>query len=101
LIFADSFESGDLSAWTSSNTNSGHLSVSTAAAQIGSQGMQAAISNNIGMYVTDDSPNAEPRYRARFYFDPNSLTMAGTDAHFLFKGYAGTSTDLLRVELRL
>ena len=28
------------------------------------------------MYVTDDTPNAEPRYRARFYFDPNSIPMA-------------------------
>lgn len=101
LIFADGFESGDLSAWTSSTTDAGDLSVSTAAAMKGSQGMQAMIDDTNGIYVTDDTPNAEPRYRARFYFDPNSLTMASGDAHFIFKGYAGTSTEVIRVEFRL
>jgi hypothetical protein len=100
LIFADSFESGDLSAWTSSTTDAGDLSVSAAAALKGSQGMQAVIDDTNVMYVTDDSPNAEPRYGARFYFDPNSLTMANGDIHVIFRGLAGTSTVVLRVELR-
>jgi len=52
------------------------------------------------IYVTDDSPNAEPRYRARFYFDPNSITMASGDAHYIFKGFSGASTDLFQVEFR-
>jgi len=59
------------------------------------------IDDNRLIYVTDDTPNAEPRYRARFYFDPNSIAMANNDAHFLFYGYAGTSTAVLRVELRM
>jgi RHS repeat-associated protein/CSLREA domain-containing protein len=101
LIFADGFESGNLSAWTSSTTDSGDLSVNTAAALIGSQGLQSLIDDLNGIYVTDDTPSAEPRYRARFYFDPNSITMANGDAHFIFKGYEGTSTDILRVEFRL
>jgi hypothetical protein len=52
------------------------------------------------IYVTDDSPNAEPRYRARFYFDPNSISMLSGDAHFIFKGFLGTSTsaEAFRVE---
>jgi RHS repeat-associated protein/CSLREA domain-containing protein len=101
LIFADGFESGNLSAWTSNTADNGDLSVSTLAALIGSKGMQALIDDLNGIYVTDDTPNAEPRYRARFYFDPNSITMANGDAHFIFKGYEGTSTDILRVEFRL
>ncbi|HET9909551.1 MAG TPA: DNRLRE domain-containing protein [Anaerolineales bacterium] len=62
--------------------------------------MQALLDDANGLYVTDDTPNAEPRYRARFYLDPNSLTMANNDAFFLFRGFQGTSTDILRVELR-
>ncbi|HEX6268592.1 MAG TPA: hypothetical protein VFZ43_00015 [Anaerolineales bacterium] len=100
LIFADGFESGDLSAWSSSSTDSGDLSVSGAAAVVGTQGMQVLIDDTNTVYVTDDSPTAETRYRARFYFDPNSIAMASNDAHFIFKGFLGNSTQMLQVELR-
>ena len=100
LIFADGFESGNLSAWTSSAINGGDLSVSTSAALVGAQGLQALINDSNTIQVTDDSPNTEPRYRARFYFDPNSIPMASGDAHFIFKGFMGTSTEVLRVEFR-
>ena len=100
LIFADGLESGNFSAWTSSATGSGDLSISAAAALVGSQGMQALINDNNAIYVTDDTPNAEPRYRVRFYFDPNSITMAGNDNHFIFRGHSGASTTVLRVQLR-
>jgi hypothetical protein len=100
LIFADSFESGDLSAWTSNTNDLGDLSASAAAALIGSQGLQSVIDDITAIYVTDDSPSAEPRYRVRFYFDPNSISMASGDAHFIFKGFLGTATDVLQVEFR-
>jgi hypothetical protein len=88
LIFADSFESGNLSAWSSSTTDSGDLSVTTAAALVGTQGMRALIDDNNAIFVTDDSPNAEPVYNARFYFDPNSTPMVSGDNHFIFYGYS-------------
>jgi hypothetical protein len=100
LIFADGFESGNFSAWTANTTDLGDLSVSPSAALVGTQGMQAVIDDMNTIYVTDDSPNAESRYRARFYFDPNSIIMGSTDAHFIFKGFMGTATDILQVELR-
>jgi len=100
LIFADGFESGNFSAWTANATDLGDLSVSPSAALIGTQGVQAVIDDVNTIYLSDDHPNAEPRYRARFYFDPNSITMASTDAHFIFKGFMGTATDILQVELR-
>ena len=100
LIFADSFESGNLSAWTSSSSDLGDLSASSAAALIGSQGLQAVIDDASTIYVTDDTPNAEPRYRARFYFDPNSIPMTSGEAHYIFKGFMGTATEVLRVEFR-
>jgi hypothetical protein len=84
-----------------SNTNDlGDLSVSPSAALVGAQGMQVVIDDNNTIYVTDDSPNAEMRYRARFYFDPNSISMLSGDAHFIFKAFMGTSTEALRIEFR-
>jgi hypothetical protein len=90
----------NLSAWSASTTDGGDLSVSSTAALTGSNGLQAVIDDNILIYVTDDTPNAEARYRARFYFDPNSIAMANNDAHYVFYGYSGASTVVLRVELR-
>ena len=60
--------------------------------------MQGVIDDTDVIFVQDDNPNAEPRYRARFYFDPNALTMAKGNAHLLLRGYSGTSTVALRVE---
>jgi uncharacterized protein YjiK len=99
-IFADSFESGNFSAWSSSTVDLGDLSVTGAASLVGSRGMQATIDDNTSIYVTDDRPNAEPRYRARFYLDPNSIQMAGGDNHYIFYGFSGTSTIVLRLQLR-
>lgn len=100
LIFADGFESGNLSAWSASSTDGGDLSVSAAAALVGSNGLQAVLDDNVAIYLTDETPTAEPRYRARFYFDPNSILMASGDNHFIFRGYSGTSTLVLRVQFR-
>jgi len=100
LIFADGFEFGDLSRWSASTTDGGDLSASPAAASNGSYGLQAVIDDNNSIYVTDDSPNAETRYHARFYFDTNSILMRNNDNHYLFHGYTGTSTAVVRVQLR-
>ena len=58
------------------------------------------IDDNNAIYVTDDTPNAETRYRARYYFDPNAITMINNDAHYILYGYTGTSTVVLRIEFR-
>ena len=99
-IFANGFESGNFTGWTSNSNDLGDLSVSTAAALIGTYGMQALIDDNTTIYATDDTPNAEPRYRARFYFDPNSIPMISGEAHYIFKGFVGTSTEVVRLEFR-
>jgi hypothetical protein len=100
VIFADSFESGSLSAWSTAVTDNGDLSVNSSAALVGSQGLRAVINNTTSIYVTDDTPNAETRYRVRFYFDPNFIAMSNGNAHYIFYGYTGTSTDVLRIEFR-
>ena len=98
-LFLDGFESGSFSAWSAAVTDGSSLSVSPTAALKGSFGLQALINDNNSIYVTDNTPNAEPRYRARFYFDPNSIVMADRDSHYLFYGNAAAATPILRVEL--
>jgi len=101
LIFADGFESGNLSAWSSSSTNNGALLASSASALNGTgYGLEARITSNTEMYVSDTTPNTENQYRARFYFDPNSITMSNGNAHYILLGYYGSSTQAIRLELR-
>ena len=87
LIFTDGFESGSFSAWSSASTGAGDLSVSPSAALADLNGMQVVVNDTTNIYTTDNTPNAEPRYRARFYFDPNSISMADGNAHYIFMGY--------------
>jgi hypothetical protein len=100
LIFAEGFESGILSAWSSSTTDNGDLGVSVAGALVGSYGLQAVIDDSNSIYVTEDRPSAERRYRARFYFDPNSISMVSGNAHLIFRGLSGTSKAVLQMEFR-
>lgn len=97
-IFADDFESGTVSAW-SATTNSASSKVAPVAALVGAQGWQVSITSNTATYLTDSSPNAEPRYRARFYFDPNTIPMKDGNAHVIFAGYHGSKV-VLRAEFR-
>ena len=98
LIFEEGFESGNFTAWTSSVTNNGALSVSTAAALQQTYGMRAGVNSNTSIYVTDSSPANEARYRSRFYFNPNSITMASGNAHYLLYGLTGTGVVTVRLE---
>jgi Leucine-rich repeat (LRR) protein len=97
-IFNDGFESGDLSAWTANVTDGGDLSVTPGAALVGSSGLQAVIDDNTPIYLTDDSPNADKHYRARFYFDPNTITMASGNSHYILAAYTGASSVTLLAE---
>src|SRR5436190_20011948 len=101
VIFADGFERGNLDAWSASVVGGGDLSVSADAALIGSWGLRATLNDNEAIFVTEESRTSERRYRARFYFDPNTIGMASGDAHFIFQGYglSGTiATAVMRVE---
>ena len=100
LIFADGFESGSFSAWSASKTGGGDLSVTSTAALLGTFGMQGVINDNTSIFVTDSRPSAESRYRARFYFDPNSIAMATSDRHYIFHGRNAAGARVLRVEFR-
>lgn len=99
LIFADGFESGDFSKWTACVTDAGDLSVTQSAALKGNYGMQAYLDDNVVVYCRDDHPNAELRYRARFYFNPHAISMALADTHYLLQGLTGAGTNVFTVQL--
>jgi len=100
LIFADGFEAGNLSAWFSSVSDSGDLGATASAALKDSRGMQAVIDDNASLYVRDLRPAAEPRYRARFWFDPNGIAMTSGDLHTLFAARSGGGLEVLRLQFR-
>jgi hypothetical protein len=90
-IFADGFETGSLSAWSSNRPDAGDLSASASAALVGSNGMQVVVDDTVSIYVTDELPNAETHYRARFYLNPNSISMADGMDFYIFTGYQTSS----------
>ena len=97
-IFQDGFESGSSSAWTEVDSE-GDLNVTAAAALNGTFGLAALIDNTTVMYVRDNSPTNEARYRARFYFDPNAITMVSGDLHNIMVALnAGGAAAVARIE---
>ncbi len=83
LIHRDGFESGTLSGWSSAATGGGDLAVSATAAMAGtSLGLRALVNDTTPLYVQDDTPAAEGRYRARFYFDPSGFDPGEGSSHF-------------------
>jgi len=71
----------------------------TGAALVGSYGMKAVISGNTPGAVTDNSPNNETSYNARFYFNPNGTT-TNTSQHDIFVGQNSGGTTLFKVQYR-
>ena len=73
-IFADGFESGDVSAWSGVSTDNGDVRASAAAAMAGTAyGLETVVNDTQALHVRDETPEGEPRYRARFHFDPNGF----------------------------
>jgi hypothetical protein len=74
LIFADGFESGDLTSWSAESTDAGDLTASPLAGMaLTPTGLRAVVDDGAGVFVQDDWPLDEDRFRARFYFDPNGF----------------------------
>ena len=98
-LFADSFESGSSSAWSSSAMNGIRLTVTTSAALAGTYGLRANIANRNDMYVADATPTAERSYHVRFGFDPNTVTIGAGKIHDILVGTNATGTASLRVQI--
>lgn len=86
LVFKDDFEGGNLKAWNLSATDGGDLRVRRPAAYQGSWGLEALINDRNPIYTADVFTSVLARYRARFYFNPHSLTMAAGTSHSIFAG---------------
>jgi hypothetical protein len=83
IIFEDGFESGDLTRWSAAATNGVDLNVGGSGAMAGTLGgLQAFVNDTNALFVQDDTPTAENRYRARFYFDPNGFDPGESQSHF-------------------
>jgi hypothetical protein len=83
LIFRDGFESGTLTAWSASLTDGGNLAPSAfGALNLSSIGLQGLVNDTNSLYVEDDLPHDENRYRARFYFDTNGFNPGEAQSHF-------------------
>jgi hypothetical protein len=91
-IFSDTFDSGNLSAWTSV-TNAARAVASLAAGNpAGSYGLAVTLpggGSNAPAYVTDNSPVDETTYHAQFSFNPNTL-LTGTAWVTVFEGRTAT-----------
>ena len=83
LIFADGFESGDLTHWSSATTDGTDLRSTAPAAMAGTAfGLEALVNDTNSLFVQDDTPVLESRYRARLYFDPNGFDPGEGQSHF-------------------
>lgn len=100
-LFADSFGSGDFSAWNGGSNGPG-LSVTAAASLSGlpAFGMQATLGGSTtARYVQDNTPANETTYHGSFSFNPNGATTAGTQ-HDIFVGRNTAGTTIFRVQYR-
>lgn len=96
-LFSDGFESGDLTAWDDSDINGGDLSAHADAKLHGNYGLNCLYDDTNNMYVRDNTPSSEARYRARFYFDPNGLSMTAQDIFVLFQIFSSGAAGVCKV----
>jgi hypothetical protein len=102
MIFEDGFDSGSLFRWSSSSTDGGDLSPSGAAAMGGTGiGLQAVVDDTNSLFVQDDTPNAESRYRVRFYVDTNGFDPGEASSHFRTRLFIANSSAFRLVTIVL
>ena len=70
------------------------------AALNGGFGLQVLLDDKRPIYVVDDTPTAETVYQVRFYFDPNGLSMVGSNPHVLLLALDASGSGVFRAELR-
>lgn len=99
-VFADGFESGDLTAWSGSSGGPTRIAVSAAAALNGSSfGLRTVLTGNTPSYLIDNRPTNEASTHTRFRFDPNTTTTAGLVTTIL-QGRTGTGVTTYWVQYR-
>jgi hypothetical protein len=79
-VFSDDFETNSTARWDSETDTGSNFNVNTGSKYWGSYGAEVTVGATAG-YVTDTATSraAPMSLRARFYLDPNSITMATND----------------------
>jgi len=98
LIFANGFEAGNLSLW-SSVTGQAQLQVLAGAAHDGGFGLRVTLSGGSKAYVVDSRPANESMYRARLYFDPNGSS-PGTKEESLITAKTASGKTAFSVQVQ-
>jgi cysteine-rich repeat protein len=81
LILEDGFESGTLAQWSGAATDGGDLTVG-APAIVGAEALRGEVDDTAALYVQDDRPDQESRYRGRFHVDPSAFDPGEANARF-------------------
>ncbi len=100
LIFMDDFNSCSAKAWLGGTVNGNLLAFSPASGRNSTCGMAATIAGYVPTYTIDPSPNAETNFRARFYFNPNTVKIARNDLLTLFVGYNSSGYAVVNLQIR-
>lgn len=96
-------EAGNLTEYTSTATDGGHMSVAAGAALAGTNyGLSCLIADTTVMYGQYSPITQSAAYSARFYLDPNAIAMANNDAFIVFitQQAGGSYNYLASVSLR-
>jgi hypothetical protein len=80
-ILDDSFESGNMSAWTHSSPSADLCVDPTAGMAATRLGLLGEVNDVESLFVEDDTPDQENRYRARFYVDVNGFDPGEAAGH--------------------
>jgi len=91
----------DLSEFVSTAIDSGDLCADAAAAMVGAKGLKCLMDDTTSIYGTKNLTKATT-YRARFYFDPNSVTMATLNTFYMnyLRQNGGSSYTMFGFALR-
>jgi ELWxxDGT repeat protein len=93
VVFKDGFETGSTDVWSSANTDGGDLSVQPAATLHATQGLAAHVDDTTSLFVADESPRNEIRYRARFRLDPNGFDPGEGNGKFRVRVFMALQDD--------
>jgi hypothetical protein len=62
--------------------------------------MAVNLTTNNPAYVRDDTPSVETHYHARFYFNPNSISIGRNDSHAILNAYNTSDAAVITIQLR-
>jgi FtsP/CotA-like multicopper oxidase with cupredoxin domain len=98
LIMADSFEAGNLAAWSAAVGQVAVVPEAAMAPDGGTLGLRAIVDGGQAAYVSHLMPAGETSYHASFYFDPNGTDMGNQHHEILVGLNAGTPIFGIRCE---